>query len=260
VVTRRIFGFVALGLWTGISSPVRGQTAPAGGEEDPRAVEAQKACIAGEVDRGVTLLADYFASTGDPIAIHNIARCYEQNGLDAKAVPKFREYLFKARDLSPAERDELEKHIGVLESRQQRPEPPRRGASDERGGATTATTESDRPPSTERKFKLAGLMAAGVGAVALGTGVVFGLQVRAKNADLAEARRKDSSQVSRYLELQRESRQAATLQWVFLGVGTAALAGGTVCYLIGVRHSSERLSISPWLGPQAAGGRFGVTF
>jgi hypothetical protein len=76
-----------------------------------RMKEVKRACAAGEVDRGVRLLADLYAETNDPTAIYNQARCYQQNARPELAASRFREYLRKAGQLPAAERAEVEAFI-----------------------------------------------------------------------------------------------------------------------------------------------------
>jgi hypothetical protein len=232
------------------------QPAPSNSDEDPRAVEAQKACIAGEVDKGVRLLADYFASTGDTIAVYNIGRCYEQNGLDGKAVPKFREYLLKAKDLTASERAEIEKHVGELEARQ-------RASAAPVAATPPATSSPSQPPSpgagvppreTSGHLRMAGVALGAVGVAGIAAGAIFALKVRATNDDLAAERAKESPAAAQYTHLLETGRMARTLQWVSFGVGTAALVAGTTCYLVGRRNADqERIAISPWIALDGAG-------
>jgi hypothetical protein len=266
VVRRGALAWMVAILMAGIGVPVRAQTGPAGTDDDQRAVEARKACIAGDVDRGVRLLAEYFAATEDAIAVYNIGRCYEQNGLDGKAVPRFREYLLKAKDLGPAEREEIEKHIKVLEDRQSHPSAPtsvRKATDDARvpPTATLAVRPDDTTAPGNKRLRVTGLALGGVGVAALGTGAVFALQVRSTNDDLAAERRKASPEASRYTALQQSGRRAQSLQWVSLGVGAAALAAGATCYLFGRPSKEEaRVAIAPWLGLQARGADLRVSF
>jgi hypothetical protein len=78
---------------------------------DERMREVKRACAAGDVDRAIRMLADLYADTNDATAIYNQARCYQQNGQSDKASLRFREYLRKARDLSPHDRAEVEGFI-----------------------------------------------------------------------------------------------------------------------------------------------------
>ena len=47
--------------------------------QDPRVGEAKTACVAGDVPKGVRLLAELYTASGDPIWIFNQGRCYQQN-------------------------------------------------------------------------------------------------------------------------------------------------------------------------------------
>ena len=47
--------------------------------QDPRVSEAKAACVAGDVQKGVRLLADLYMASSDPIWIFNQGRCYHQN-------------------------------------------------------------------------------------------------------------------------------------------------------------------------------------
>jgi hypothetical protein len=106
----QLLGFVALGTIAALvvqPLPAAAQ-APSTAE---RMKEVKKACAAGDVDRGVRLLADIYAETNDATAIYNQARCYQQNAEPERAAARFREYLRKATDLSPADRAEVEGFI-----------------------------------------------------------------------------------------------------------------------------------------------------
>jgi hypothetical protein len=85
--------------------------AAARAQGDERMKEVKRACAAGEVQKGINLLADLYVETNDPTAIYNQARCYQQNGMADRAANRFREYLRKAGDLRPAERAEVEGFI-----------------------------------------------------------------------------------------------------------------------------------------------------
>jgi tetratricopeptide (TPR) repeat protein len=83
--------------------------AQAGREAQERA--AKKACLVGDTTRGVEILTDLFVDTNDPTYIFNQGRCYEQNRLYEQAISRFREYLVKAKNASPDERADADKHI-----------------------------------------------------------------------------------------------------------------------------------------------------
>src|SRR5688572_7801153 len=83
---------------------------------DVRAVEARKHCAAGRVEEGIELLARIVAETGDPHAVYNQARCYQQNGRAAEALARFKEYRRTRTDLRARERVEVDGHIRELEA------------------------------------------------------------------------------------------------------------------------------------------------
>ena len=97
---------------------------------------ARKACLLGDVKAGTEILADLYLDTKDATHIYNQGRCFEQNGQNEQAVLRFREYLRKAQNLSPADSAAVQKKIDDLQA-----------ASDHRGApaaspaAAAATTE-----------------------------------------------------------------------------------------------------------------------
>jgi len=82
---------------------------------DARVTAARKACAAGEVERGVQLLAELIAERNDPNAIYNQARCYQSNGQPEPALNRFKEYLRVAPRLSARERRQVERYMRELE-------------------------------------------------------------------------------------------------------------------------------------------------
>jgi hypothetical protein len=77
---------------------------------------AKKACLLGEVDRGAEILADLYVDTNDATYIYNQGRCFEQNGRNAQAVLRFKEYLRKVKNLKQADSDAVLKKIDELQS------------------------------------------------------------------------------------------------------------------------------------------------
>jgi hypothetical protein len=76
---------------------------------------AKRACLVGDVDKGVGILADLYIDTGDATHIFNQGRCFEQNGKNDQAVLRFKEYLRKAKDLSQEDSDAVLKKIDELQ-------------------------------------------------------------------------------------------------------------------------------------------------
>ena len=93
------------------------QTAP-GDAADPRNLEAKKACASGHTQRAIEMLADYYAETGDSMALFNQGRCYQQNELPEQALGRFKEFLRKSDNRE--RRQEAGRHIAELEAEVQR--------------------------------------------------------------------------------------------------------------------------------------------
>jgi len=89
---------------------------------------AKKACLIGDVAKGVEILTDLFIDTNDPTYIFNQGRCFEQNRRYEDAIARFREYLIKDKKASADERADAEKHIVDCQSYLTKGEPQVGGA------------------------------------------------------------------------------------------------------------------------------------
>ena len=76
---------------------------------------AKKACLVGDVEKGVEILADLYVDTNDSVYLYNQGRCFEQNGKNAQAVLRFKEYLRKAKKLPKTETDAVLQKIDELQ-------------------------------------------------------------------------------------------------------------------------------------------------
>ena len=105
---------------------------------------AKKACLVGDVDKGAEILADLYVDTNDATYIYNQGRCFEQNGKNEQAVLRFKEYLRKAKNLSPADSEAVQKKIEELQGtaghRETQPEPLAAPAPALRPGAPAAVS------------------------------------------------------------------------------------------------------------------------
>jgi hypothetical protein len=213
-------------------------------DEDHLASEARQACASGQVARAIQLLGDYLRKTNDATAIFNMGRCYQLNGQADRALLSFREYLRTAPDLTADDRQEVDRHIAELEARRQPPSPVT-------PPALVEATAAPRPTSDGNPVLRAlgiGLGAAGVAAVA--TATIFGLHVRSINDDLHSGRIKDLTAYQRRID---DGARAETLQWVFLGIGAATLAGGAVCMLLALPPRGDAAALAPLVLPGGAG-------
>jgi hypothetical protein len=96
-------------------------------QKDPRAIQAHKDCLSGKVEGGIALLAELYAETKNPDWVYNQARCWEQNSRPTEAINSFREYLRVARNLSPEEKADVDRHM--TECRELQAEQERKAAS-----------------------------------------------------------------------------------------------------------------------------------
>jgi hypothetical protein len=215
-------GWMALLCLAGVA-----RAASTGHDDEALADRAHEACRSGRVDEGVRLLRDYLARTDDPNAVFNIARCYQQNGRREQAVAAFHEYLHRVPRLALAERAEVEGHLRALESTTPVP--------------ATAVVEG-RADAGRPALRMTGLALGAAGVVALGSGTLFGLQVRSANHDLGTTHDGPT-----FLRRTGEGERAETRQWVFLSAGAAAVAAGGLCYFLGRPHHSATLAVVPWV-------------
>jgi hypothetical protein len=219
--------------------PARAQPAP---DPEQQGAEARRACSSGQVERGIQILSDYLARTHDPTAIFNMGRCYQQNGISDRALLSFREYLRRAPDLPAAERQEVDRTIAELEARSTTPP------------SLIAPAPRPEGPAGHHTLRITGLALGAAGVAALGTGLVFLFEVRSFNSfrdEVAGGRPTDSHEFARRMD---SAATAQTLQFVFLGLGTAAVTAGAVCLALGLpaRHETAT-TLAPWLTPVGAG-------
>jgi hypothetical protein len=214
---------------------------------DVRAVEARKHCAAGRVEEGIELLARIVGETGDPHAVYNQARCYQQNGRAAEALERFKEYRRTRTDLTPRERAEVEGHIRELEAalehaRPANPPAPSTGLPS-LAVAPAAPAEPSLPRASlvpQQRSRLArsaviGLAAAGVAGIA--GGAFFGWQERRTQIEVESQQGLVPNAV--FQERIERGRRAEVLQWLGYGVGAAALIGSAAVHLFSRPRAAE---------------------
>ena len=235
---------------------------------ETRATDARKACLTGDYQRGANLLAELFADTSDATYIYNEARCYQQNSRPTEAINLFREYLRVAKNLPADVVTETEGHIREMEKQKAASAPATPPPSVTPPPATTPPMGSapivigTSPPASDaggggnagRTQRTAGIIVASVGGAALLGGVIFGLKAKGAQSDVEKVY--DPS-------VYDSGKSAATMQWVFYGIGAAAVATGAVLYTLGLRAASQEstsVSFVPALDPRAPGGALRVVF
>jgi tetratricopeptide (TPR) repeat protein len=101
--------------------------------DDGDELKARTHFAAGEYKQALDIYARLYAETMHPTYLRNIARCHQNLGNADQAISSFREYLRKARDLTPDQRAEIEGYIAEMEQMK-------------RGKATTAPPAAVAPP------------------------------------------------------------------------------------------------------------------
>ncbi|MEO8214993.1 MAG: hypothetical protein ABI560_17470 [Myxococcales bacterium] len=82
---------------------------------DAREMQARQAYAAGNYHDALDVYVQLYAEKLHPNFLRNIGRCYQNLGDPDKAINSFREYLRKAKDVSPTERAEVNGYIAEME-------------------------------------------------------------------------------------------------------------------------------------------------
>ncbi len=230
---------------------------------------ARRACLTGDTATGVGILTDLFIDTKDTTHIFNQGRCFEQNGRCDEAINRFREYLRKSPNLSSETKADTEKHIADClalsdpktppetksETAETKPEPTRETTKESAQEVAPGSRESvtrplvtpaDGAPDSGSNLRTAGIACGVVGVASIATAIYFYARARSLSDKVSNQDPVNPSDLS-------AGENAETMQWVFYGVGGAALATGAVLYTLGWRASSERTVFAPMIGRGVAG-------
>jgi hypothetical protein len=210
---------------------------------------AKKACITGDVRKGIDLLGDLYVATNDIGYIYNQARCFEQNSRCAESIDRFSEYLRKATDLTAKERAEVDGHIAECEKRLAKqapsavapaaalaPTPLPTATFPAASSVTTVSQAMPAAPAAEERstsrLHTAGVVTASVGVLALAGGLVCNLKANSLTSDLNKPAGWDRGKAS-----SRDTYE--TLGWVGYGLGVVAVATGATLFVLGGRSSTS---------------------
>lgn len=235
---------------TGKKPPAAEQTKE--GEGPSVAEEARIACLAGDWQKGVRLLAEVYVATKEPTWLYNQGRCYQQSNQGAMAITRFRDYLRVAPPESPLVA-KAKTYIAEIEGDMKKNEPVPAPAPAPAPAPTivvqpapvqvtttpavvvTSPSASEAPPQRSFAARATTVSLLGVGALGLGLGVFSSLKVSSLQSD-AESGKVGAGQ----LEANRsDASRYETLQWVGYGVGAAALVGAGVVYGLSGRRGSD---------------------
>lgn len=250
-----------------------------------------------DIDGAVTLYKQAYCLIPEPALVYNIGTAYQEGNKAAEALSYFRMYLKVApsgdlvadakasiKTLTP-QAPKGSSAVATISC--EKPKPPKpapvcidgqapidnvcpptscpsgtelRGnacvtaevAGPGTGGGTTEGTVSAGP---SRKLFYAGIGTAGAGAVALGVGIFFGLKAR----DASDAVSNNmGAWTPALLAKFQEGKDAERNQIIFTVVGGAAVAGGAVMIVLGLRKPSDTPAEHTRLVPFWVGGGAGL--
>ena len=228
-----------------------------------------------EYDQAIELFKQAYALSHRPTLLYNIAQAYRLKNDCEQALQVYKNYLrvdpnspFRAKvetriaEMETCVKDPSRKPVGTEaiqkdqnggaaggdKSHETRPRP---DVIPPGGGGGPGAGEATRGGSTK---KLIGLITAGVGVAAIGTGVYFSLQASDK-ADQVAAACPTSAPCDWNDELaglQSDGQDAQRNAIILYSVGGAAVAGGVVLYLLGAHEAAAAPQLS--FAPQRGGG------
>ena len=82
--------------------------------------KAKRLFVAGKYAEAIDILARLYTETGNPIYLRNIGRCYQRLRDVDRAIASFEEYLLRAKNISKAEREEVQGFVRELEELKRR--------------------------------------------------------------------------------------------------------------------------------------------
>ncbi len=228
---------------------------------------AKKACITGDVNKGIDILGDLFVESNDPTYIFNQGRCYEQSHHWNDAIDRFKEYLRKVPDLPATDKAEVDHHISDCQVEQAKLAPPSGAPITTPAPAPIPPTAAPPPPTIQTlgvmatptppaveqhsgsRLRTAGIVTASVGVLALAGGVICNVQANSLANDL------NGPTYDRGKASTRDTY--VTLGWLGYGIGAAALATGATLFFLGGRSgatagTSTAVSLTPAFAPGLA--------
>jgi hypothetical protein len=242
-------------------------TAWGAGSKEPRqqrAIQARKACLSGDYQKGVDILVELFIETKDPLMIFNQGRCFEQSSRYDEAISRFDEYLRVTKNSDAKDRGDAKEHIADCQAKLDRtralapsptpaPEMPQPQATPEPSASILEIPHAE-PVAEGRGLRMAGIVVASVGVAALGTAVFLNLKANGMAKDLETPTGYERAKVT-------DRKHYETLAWIGYGVGAACLVGGAVLYGLGLHSSGpSQVALTPALAPGHAGLSFQGVF
>jgi tetratricopeptide (TPR) repeat protein len=204
----------------------------------------------GEYERAIVEYLAAYELVPHPELFFNLGQVYRLSGQPQRAIEYYERYLAVEPDGRAA--DQARAFVEQLEaSRTPHPAPtPGRGTPTRPGPVIV-----DAPPRPDgTALRWAGATVGGLGIVAIGLGVKFGLDARSISDDLSEH---DAAWTDELLDRQADGERAEQRMWIATGVGTGLVVTGAVLFWIGHRQGADEASpgliAAPWLGADGGG-------
>ncbi|MBA2543304.1 MAG: hypothetical protein H0V17_26920 [Deltaproteobacteria bacterium] len=187
-----------------------------------------------------------------PALVFNLAQAHRLAGHCTKAVDSYKKFL--SLDPQADEKSAAEQFLRELEPCKQEPKPIVVKPRVEILPSGMGSYRIEDRGGGKRTF---GVITGAAGIALFATGLYFGNRATSL-ANEIEAACELGCEWSTLEAKDASGRQAATLQYVFYGVGATAVVGGTVLYLLGARARETRVVIEPTSGGATASisGRF----
>jgi hypothetical protein len=230
---------------------------------------ARKACLTGDYNGGIAILADLFVADGDPIYVFNQGRCLEQNSRYKDAIARFEEFLHigETAKVDPRDRAAAKSHIEECKAKlaeeekaqalthqplpQPLPQPIQPAVTGPDAATNTTLRPKPEPPKSGRGLVIGGIATGAVGVAAVVAGVIFNLKANSMADEMENT-------VDAYTSGKESSRKTyGTLAWVGYGVGAACIAAGAVLIGVGASRDSSStdtgVALMPAISPSHAG-------
>lgn len=162
-----------------------------------------------------------------PLLVFNLGQAHRLSGDCSKALAAYQQYI--VLDARAEQRTLADGFIAELSAQctTKRVEEPRADPNPTKGNDTHRASRQ----------KIAGLVIVGAGVVSLTTGIYFGHRASSLGDEVTDTC-KSGCDWALYGGKDAEGRGAETKQYVFYGLGTAAIIGGGVMYLLTAREAA----------------------
>jgi hypothetical protein len=232
--------------------------------QDPRVGDAKTACVAGEVQKGIRLLAELYTASNDPIWIFNQGRCYHQNVQLAQALARFKEFLRKSKGAPDEDIRDARNYIAEIEAELHRQEQAAREKAETTGDKLPVSVQNrPKPPEPGQGLRYTGVGVSILGGASLAAGIVFSILIRQTQKSVENRTANDIVDGAAIKGKDDDGHRYETLQWISYGVGAAAVATGSVLYWLGTRSGNPQMAgtcVSPLFFANGAGASVHMAF